>query len=478
MRPLVGVLLVLACLVLPAAARAATHQRPNIVVVETDDQTVSDLASMPQTRVLIGDRGVYFRQSIVAESQCCPSRATFLTGRYPHNHRVLDTTPPYGGFTAFNPSETLAVWLQRAGYATVLDGKYFNGYGKKDPTYVPPGWTEWHGLWGPKLYQYYGFRLNDDGVMHRYPGQYETNVLTGIAESAIRRRAAAARPLFLWVTYVAPHVGFPRDPLLPPRFGSAIPEPIFTGLFLGVDDPQSPAFNEADVSDKPLNIRRRPRISRREHDFMRVAWRRRQESLVAVDYGVARIVASLKAAHQLRNTLLVFTSDNGYMSGQHRVREGKVLPYEPSIRVPLMFSGAGVPRQGSSSQLVWNGDLAPTILRAAGARAPLPLDGQSIWPFIRDPGLRVPREVLIEGPPNNNHDATPRFTGLRTDRYVYVEYLTGERELYDLRRDPFELRNLADGAARSPLEGRLAARLARLRGCFGDSCHTLPAGLG
>jgi N-acetylglucosamine-6-sulfatase len=346
-----------------------------------------------------------------------------------------------------------------------------------NPNYVPPGWTEWHGLWGPRLYRYFGFALNNNGVLETYPGVYETNELTRVAEDVIRRRAAAPKPLFLWLTYVAPHYGFPRDFMDPLNIGQSVPNPLFGGLFPLLKLPQSPALNEKNVSDKPIGIRRRPKINGRELGAIRWEWRKRQQSLVSVDYGVVGVVNALRAAHQLDDTLLVFVSDNGFMSGQHRVRQGKVLPYEPSIRVPLMIRGPGVPRRRTSDQLVWNGDLAPTILQATGAKPVGELDGQSIWPFIRHPGLRVPRTVVLEGPPIGAGSPRPRFTGLRTERYVYVEYINHAHELYDLRTDPFELTNIAEAPAAQGLVQQLAGRLARLRDCEGDACHTLPARL-
>jgi arylsulfatase A-like enzyme len=456
--------------VMLALAAPAADARPNVVVVETDDQTVADLASMPQTRALVGRAGVTFRESFVSESQCCPSRATFLTGLYAHNHRVLSTTPPFGGFGAFDPSETLAVWLRRAGYATALVGKYLNGYGKADPSYVPPGWTDWHGLLGPTTYDFYGFAINGNGRVRTYPGAYQTDVLTRISARFIRARARSGRPFFLWTTYVAPHIGGPRQ-LMPGSVDTAVPSPLFAGFFLGRSLPITPAFDEADVTDKPAAIARRKPFGRRAIATLRQVWRLRQEALLSVDTGVARLVSELRRAAVLRNTLVIFTSDNGYLIGEHRVRDSKVLPYEPSIRVPLLMRGPGIPAGATRSQLVWNGDLAPTILDATGARAPWPLDGQSLLPFARSPSARGLRDILLEGPPRGTLDSTPRFTGLRTPRYAYVEYDDGERELYDLRGDPYELRNRAAAAASSPLVRRLSRRLAYLRDCAGASCR-------
>ena len=160
------------------------------------------------------------------------------------------------------------------------------------------------------------------------------------------------------------------------------------------------------------------------------------------------------------------------MLGEHRVRSGKVLPYEPSIRVPLVIRGPGVPRGVTSRELVWNGDLAPTLLQIAGGRAAWPLDGESLWPFLRHPRRLVPRAVELEAPPLGRTDPTPQYTGVRTDRYTYVEWaFTGETELYDLRRDPFELHNLAGTPGAAATQARLARTLRRLRGCIGASCR-------
>jgi N-acetylglucosamine-6-sulfatase len=464
--------LLLALLLWLALAAPAAAARPNVVVIETDDQTVADLASMPETQRLIGGKGVTFANSFVSLSQCCPSRATFLTGQYAHNHVVRSTEPPFGGFKAFQDSESLAVWLRRAGYDTALIGKYFNGYGKDDPSYVPPGWTDWHALLGPSTYRFQGFGASDGGRVRHYPGSYETDVLTARSEDFVRRTAAAGRPFFLWTTYVAPHLGGPRDLFAPQGYGTTVPSPLFANAFLGTTMPRTPAFEEADVSDKPRAIRRRPRAGPHQLTLLNAIWTKRQQSLLSVDQGVLRIVRALERAKALKDTLLIFTSDNGYLIGEHRVRESKVLPYEPSIRVPLLMRGPGIPRGATRSQLVWNGDLAPTILEATGARAAWPTDGMSVLPFARDPEARSGRDILLEGPTLPRTHSRPQFTGLRTPSHLYVEYGTGEAELYDLRRDPDELRNLAGTPAAAGLQRQLAERLARLRDCAGAACRS------
>ena len=456
------------------ALAAPAGASPNIVIVETDDQTAESMRVMSRTQAQLGLQGTTFANSFVSLSLCCPSRATLLTGRYAHNHGVLDIVPPLGGYERLDHSETLATWLQRSGYATVQLGKYLNHYGRRDPREIPPGWTEWHGLVDPSTYSYYGYVINDDGVLTRYgrsPADYQTDVITRRAEAIITRRAAAPEPFFLWVGYLAPHNGLPREPG-DPGVPTPVAAPRHAGVFAGTGFPATPSFNEADVRDKPPAIRRRPRLTGRRRAAISVHYQQELESLLAVDEGVDRIVEALRRTGELEDTLIVFTSDNGFMHGEHRVPGGKVLPYEPSIRVPLLMRGPGVPRGVRLNQLAANVDLAPTILEAAGARAPWTPDGVSLFGFMRDPSLLLERDVLIEGP-GRRRGGGLRFSGLRTTRYLYVERDTGERELYDLRRDPYELRNVA--GRRRVLEARLAGRLARLRGCAGVAC-SLPAG--
>ena len=456
-RSLVPVLL--SVVMVPATASAA----PNVVVIETDDQTVADMAAMPRTRALIGAEGTTFANSFVSLSECCPSRATFLTGQYAHNHGVLSIAPPLGGFGRLHGSETLPVWLQRAGYSTALIGKYLNGYGG---TRVPPGWTDFEGLLSRFTYRFYDYRMNVNGhIEHHGYGwrEYQTDLIT---RRALRFIDGQSRPFFLWATYVAPHIGRPHDFDDPLRLNSTVPAARDSEAFLGTPLPRPPSFDEADVSDKPPGIRNRPRLRPGQIWALEQTHRQRLASLVAVDEGVARIVGALRAAGKLDDTLLVFTSDNGFLLGEHRVLTGKILPYEPSIRVPLMMRGPGVPRGARRRDLVWNGDLAPTILDAAGARSAFPLDGRSL---LRRP--RPGRDILLEGPPANRTNGMPRFIGLRTPRYKWVEYITGARELYDLRRDPDETRNLAHVPSTARLRASLRQRLARLAGCAGAACR-------
>ncbi len=434
-------------------------------MIETDDQTAESMRVMSRTQAQLGLEGTTFANSFVSLSLCCPSRATFLTGRYAHNHRVLDIVPPHGGFEKLDHSETLAVWLQRAGYATVQLGKYLNHYGRRNPREVPQGWTEWHGLVDPSTYSYYRYVFNDDGVLRKYGREYQSDVITERAEEIVTRRAASPQPFFLWVGYLAPHNGLPREPGDPPGMPTPVVAPRHAGAFAATTFPRIPAFNEADMRDKP-RVFRRARLGWAQRNAVDSHYRQELESLLAVDEGVDRIVEALRRSGELEDTLIVFTSDNGFMHGEHRVPTGKRLPYEPSIRVPLVMRGPGVPRGVVADRLAANVDLAPTILDVTGATAPWAPDGVSL---LAPPQAR---DVLLEGPARKRGGGL-WFTGLRTQRYKYVEYDKGARELYDLAFDPEELRNLA--GTRPGLEARLAARLARLRVCAGAACSSAPA---
>jgi N-acetylglucosamine-6-sulfatase len=469
-RPLLLSLLLALLLAAPAAAA------PNVVLIETDDQTLESMRVMERTRALLGDQGTTFENAFVSLSLCCPSRTSLLTGRYAHNHGVLDIKSPWGGFERLDGSETLAVWLQRAGYATVLLGKYLNRYGRRDPAEVPYGWTEWHGLVDPSTYGYYRYTFNDDGVLRRFgasEADYQTDVISARAEEIVARRAASPQPFFLWVSYLAPHNGLPREADDPPGTSSPVPAPRHAGRFATESLPRTPAFDEADVRDKPPAIRRRPRLGARQVAAIEHHYRQELESLLAVDEGVARIVGALERAGELEDTLLVFTSDNGYLHGEHRAPAGKVLAYEPSIRVPLLMRGPGVPRALRLGQLAANVDLAPTILEAAGASGAWTPDGMSLFEYLRDPGLETGRDLLIEGPARRA-DGLPRFAGVRSTSHLLLERDTGDRELYDLARDPHQLRNLAGRPRSAPLEAALARRLERLRWCMGADCRLRP----
>jgi N-acetylglucosamine-6-sulfatase len=454
----------------PHAAVAPPH--PNVVVLETDDQTLAELEVLPNVRRLIGDEGVTFDENFDSFSLCCPSRASFLTGQYSHNNGVRGNALPQGGFEKLDGTRTLAVWLQQAGYYTVHLGKYLNGYGRRNPLEIPPGWSEWHGSVDPSTYRYYNYTLNESGVLTTYcplpqPSCYQTDVYRDKANEIIRRRAPEATPFFLWVAFLADHAGNPRDPDDPPNLATPVPAPRYKDRFAGTPLPQPPSFNEADVSDKPAGIRRRALLTPRQIAGIQENWQQRRETLLAVDDAVASIVETLRQTGELDNTLLVFTSDNGFFHGEHRVRSGKVLLYEESIHLPLLMRWTGnksLPRGVHRKQLTMNVDDAETILDAAGARAGRTEDGVSLLRLWRDGGLELGRDLLVDNTPGAGH-----FDAIRSRNFLYAEYQNGDRELYDLQKDPYELQSEHANPAYDQIKAALAARLHNLVTCAGGT---------
>jgi N-acetylglucosamine-6-sulfatase len=418
---------------------------PNVVVIMTDDQDRRSMRVMEGVRRHLTRRGTTFENFFATFPLCCPSRASFLTGQYAHNHGVTANRAPNGGFQAFDPENALSVALQRDGYRTGYVGKYLNGYHESA---VPPGWSDWHAFTRVGAFD---FDLNDNGRIRNYL-EYHTDVLAAKATSFVRRNAPLPEPFFLTLATHAPHAHAGRPPH---------PAPRHRGSFRREQLPRAPSFDELDVTDKPSFVRSRPRLDDDAELQLTRLHRQRLASLLAVDEAVERIVSDLRATGELGNTLIAFTSDNGYMLGEHRLARKHHL-YEESIRVPLILRGPGIPVGVTREQVTGNIDLAPTILDAAGAEPGLTTDGISLLPLVDDPAARRGRGVLLEN---------RRSTAIRTPRYMYAEHRDGERELYDLSTDPFQLTSVHQDASHDGLRADLARRLDRLRSCAGADCR-------
>ena len=449
----------------------------------TDDQTYEDMAAMPQTRRLIGDAGVTFTHSYVSYPLCCPSRATYLTGQYAHNDGVHSNSPPNGGFEALDGRHTLPVWMSAAGYDTSHIGKYLNGYGLRHAAVVPPGWRDWHGAIDKSTYQMWGYKLFEDGAAHTYgsfdiedPTLYQTDVLRDKALAFIDSHAADDVPYFLSLAFVAPH-GEVSDP------GSTTqpyvrPAPRHRGRFSHLRLPRSTSRGERDVSDKPPYVRQLHQASAATEQRVTEDFRARRESLLAVDEAVAAVVAALERTGRLGSTYILFTSDNGFFQGEHRIAKGKYLAYDPSTHVPLLLRGPGIPAGAVSHELVVNADLAPTVLDAAGAAADRPVDGRSLLPYARNPALRSDRPILHEGLVDSDNDedsahkgaTVGRYYAIRTKRFLYVQWRGGARELYDLKRDPGELHSRHADRHYRHVRNVLSRELQRLHHCAGAGC--------
>jgi arylsulfatase A-like enzyme len=479
-----------------AAASAVDTERPNIVVIMTDDQRFDDAYAvvagrplMPYTRKLIGAAGVSFPRAYVSYSLSCPSRSTFLTGRYAHNHGVTANALPgliYCGRPGVFPAQdSLGPWLQEAGYFTIIAGRYLNGYPSPISTprdRIDPGWDRWYvpvtiGL--DQAADFFGYWLNENGQVQRpveglllEDSSYFTDVIVDRAASAIEA-APESQPLFLFLSHRAPHedVADPEGP------DPARRHALFADA---IEAPKLPSFNEKDISDKPSFFQQgQERLVFGENRQIQLRAKRRLASTRSVDDGVAEIVDALRRTGRLDDTYLFFTSDNGFMLGEHRLPKGKIRPYEPSTRIPLMVAGPGVAPGGVSRELVSNVDIPATILELAGARPTTPLDGRSLLPFLLDPSKRTGRPLLLHSFRDDSPEAVgpnPRvqaatFKAIVRGRYKLVLYDKGEGELYDLERDPHELENLYLDPAYARTRQYLEPELFRLQRCLGAGCR-------
>ncbi len=477
---------------------ATASNRPNIVFILTDDMAYTDLEVMPKLKSLISDQGTSFTNYFLNVTLCCPSRTTILRGQYAHNTTIFGNSPPAGGFEKFyqlgEDKSTVATWLHDAGYRTVLLGKYLNGYPNgASLTYIAPGWDEWYSPSKGSPYSEFNYTLNENGKLVQYdnkPEDYGTDVYGRKAIDFIQRTVKEGKPFFVYLATYAPH-------------GPATPAPRHQNLFADAKLPRPPSFNEEDVSDKPQYTRNRPLLNANQINELEQLYRKRLQSLQAVDEMIANLVDALKATGQLDNTYIFFSSDNGFHLGQHRLLQGKQTAYEEDIRVPLSVRGPGVPAGKVVDQLAGNVDLAPSWAELTGAKAADFVDGRSLVPWLKgnaptnwrqefliqhgDPtsartrrnrnqpaATPTPSSGTLEPPDNAEEErrrGLPEFTAIRTKDYTYVEYVTGERELYDLKADPYELQNIINTAKPGLLKS-LAARLAEIRTCKAESCRT------
>jgi N-acetylglucosamine-6-sulfatase len=508
---------------------AGTDGRPNILVVMTDDMAASDLAHMPNVQRLLVRQGTSFTGAVDSYPLCCPARATFITGQYAHNHGVGGNFYPYGWYGMKDRGNILPRWLQRSGYHTAMIGKWLNGYGSRDAHgEVPKGFDTWRGLLDTSAYDYFNYVMNSDGALRTWgdatfakklvkfakiqvtfrqkPGiadvlgylekvmgprpytywgtsktqDYSPDVTGKITEKLVAGQAKAKDPFFIWWSPAASHredvanalMGRPgQDPRPAPRYAKRVSK-----LTL----PEGPNFDEADLTDKPPNTQNAlPPLTDAQKAQLTLDYQGRIGSLLAVDDHVKQLVAILKRTHQLKNTMIVFLSDNGWLQGQHRVPGDKYLPYEESLKVPFVLRGPGIPAGRTIAGQVANIDFAPTLVDAAHAKATRTMDGVSLLPIARKPSRLPSRAIALEATSRlltgdfpimfNGWDRP--YQGVRTERYTYVVYLEdGAQELYDRVKDPSELRNVAADPAYATVKAHLKSRLDKLERCKGSAC--------
>lgn len=384
--------------------------RPNVVVIYTDDQEVTSLPNMPYLMSGPGGSWVQFTNAFANDAICTPSRATMLTGQYSHSHGIIQNG--LGG--QLDDTNTIATWLDDAGYDTALFGKYSNGYPwNKGADWIPSGWDE-------------------------FDGNLSDTVL--ITETALGFLDGVEGPFFLNVNYRAPHYQVEPSPthrdadvLIPPR---------------------PPNMPETDISDKPAWVPQ----PLRERDLLAIEARRTvsYRTLLDVDDGVEALMEALSRRGDLDNTLIIYISDHGFSFGSHNW-ERKHCPYDECHRVPLLVRYPGLSGNRVDSRHVSMVDMVPTIADYVGVTPGLPQDGRSILPLLKDPSYLWDDIVLLE----KFYESLLEFAyfGVRTPGWKYIEYDTGERELYDLVTDPYELDNLAGQPAYAAREAELAAVL-------------------
>ncbi len=456
-----GPLLILTALVLAlawAGAAQAADERPNVVLVLVDDLSWDLVATMPEVRRM-QDEGLTLERFFVTDSLCCPSRASILTGRFPHNTGVLRNVGRDGGYDAFDPAQGIAPTLAAAGYRAGFAGKYLNGY-PADAGAPDAGWTDFLG--GGSGYRGFGYRWNDNGTVVA-PDAYATDANSARGQAFIHAAAQAGQPFFLELAPFAAHHPYVAAPRHADRFRD-------------LDLPRDGAYGKA-VQDPPAWLGERPALTRADRRELRSVHRRRARSLAAVDELLRDVRGTLLTAGVADRTYVVLTSDNGYHLGQHRLTTGKGTAFDHDIRVPFVAVGPGVPAGAASDVLAGTVDLASTVARLAGAPS-TERDGRSLAGVLRgrEPA-RWRTALLVEhhgltGTERDPDDQAYRagrpgvYRALRTRTRTYVEYATGERELYDLRSDPFQLDNLAGGLTRAERRAwhRALARYGRCAG--------------
>jgi N-acetylglucosamine-6-sulfatase len=427
-------------------------QRLNVVVILSDDERWVGTTVMPNVKKLLVDHGVNFTNAHVTTSMCGPSRASILTGQYAHHNGVHDNfgTHAYPAFKADEPND-LPVWMHDAGYKTALVGKYINGYtGTAGHHAIPPGWDDWQVMDSIPMEAYYNYSINNNGHLEHYGGKssdYSTSVLTHKAVNFIH---GSRHPFFLYFAPVTPHL-------------PAIPDKRDQGKLENLAPLHSPDFNQRNVGKEPWRFWHKDMLSMAAQVYINHVRIRQEESLLSLDRSVGRVVQALKDRHELKRTVILYTSDNGFLWGEHRLG-GKVWPYEESTHVPLIVRTPWTTTPVRNNQPVLNIDFAPTISELAGITPDLPEDGRSFVPFLH--GDQTPwRHAWLEeflGKDMLHDGGPPPYVSVQTRRSLYVEFKNGWRELYNLKRDPWELNNIAGSPRTKLLQASLSADLARL----------------
>lgn len=406
-------------------ADTAPPPRWNIVVVMTDDQRADTLWAMPTVMADLAANGVTFSNAHTSSPLCCPARASFLSGGFSASSvGVLTNHEPNGGYTTLDDTLALAPRLYAAGWYTALVGKYMNQYGLDGRAYIPPGWSNWQATGSLRYYDDWdrvrgsSGEVSSEGTLTKET-QYETDA---VFSSAVGLAERAPEPFFLLVTPSAPHDPFEFDAT-------------YATMFEGYSY-RGGAYDEADVSDKPQWVQERLPLSEDSITALDETTRSQLRMLQSVDVGVSRLLAALEARGVLDRTMIVYTSDNGYVWGEHRLL-GKAVPYLPSVAVPLVVRGPGFAPSIVPGVVSANVDLAATIQEVAGLSKHS--EGQSLLGVLQGTATPDPGPRVLQG-----FEWSPMpWIAYETDRWRMTLWHTNEIELYDVLADPSEETNLA-----------------------------------
>ena len=391
-----------------------TQNRPNFLIIVTDDQRYDTMEYMPNTQELIFDQGATFTNGYITTPLCCPSRSSILTGMYAHNHGVLENNLKL-------KHTTFMETMHENGYYTGLVGKYLNSW-NGDPR---PEYDYWVSYFRGET-RYYRPDLNVNGEWIRHEDQYVTYVLGDYAVDFLDNAARQDKPFILLFTPNAPH-----EPVTPANED--------LDLLQDLPPHRPPSFNEADISDKPAWLAERPPLTEEEIAVSDEFRRNQLLTLISLDRTIGRIMTELQSSGMLDNTFVLFISDNGKFWGEHRITSKNGM-YDEASRVPfaIRYPPLITTPYIDSDHVVANIDIAPTILELANLSIPASMDGLSLIRLLS--GNADWREgVLLEGWP-------PRgvYAAVHTNRYVYAETIDDKSEFYDLQNDPYQLENLID----------------------------------
>jgi N-acetylglucosamine-6-sulfatase len=448
----------------------------NVVLVLADDLDWKLWNEIPRLRAL-QDEGMTFSNYVVSDSLCCPSRTTIFRGQYVHNHQVVSNDAVTGGgWPTFRdkgyPTDCLPTWLHAAGVHTGLVGKYLNEFPQTlaEATTKQPGWDDFVVPYtNAAAYAGYGYTMADNGLIQQYgtaPRDFLNDVLN---RKAVEFLATAPDRFFLELSSLTPHL---PSPVAPRHLGSH--------TFARV--PRDPSF-DAPVINPPSWLASLPPFGPRMVRNMDRLWQQRAESAESFADSVQVVMDELKRTGHDKDTLVIVTSDNGFHVGSYRTKRGKRTAFDVDTVVPMVVLGPGVPRGTAVSAIVSETDVAPTITTMLGVDSPAWVDGQSIAgyfdpaavPYGADPNTRtaaLSESLGIAGPgdPDFEISAPPNFTALRTKEWLYVESLSGEKELYNRITDPYELNNVIDSAAPDTVLG-LQRQFNAMKECSGDTCR-------